>query len=104
MGPWIRGQAAAKKTLNQAGPIECVLRHSSEAIIHSSYRDELATEQGNRRGSPQTPPDGWQRKVEKTAVPAASNARKTIGAGPGAFSSPRSPPLRIHWPLTTGHW
>jgi len=51
----IRGQAAAKKTLNQAGPIECELRHSSRARIHSSYRDELASEQGNRHGSPQTP-------------------------------------------------
>ena len=38
---------------------------------------------------------------EKRGVPAAINARKISGVGPGDFLSPRSPPLRIDWPLAT---
>src|SRR5271166_2936184 len=89
MGPWIRGQAAAKKRLNRAGPIKFELRHSSRAGIHSSYRNEFASEQGNRRGLPQSPAATGREKVEKSRDNAIFDSRQcmqTLGAVPRRFS------------------
>ena len=55
--PLIRGQAAAKKTLHQAGPIECVLRHSSGPefidLIETSSRPNRGTGTVPRKPRPQ---------------------------------------------------